>query len=204
VGRYINLVGQRFGKLLVVERVINPKSYKAYFRCLCDCGRTKTIGSYYLQKKMGNEASCGCERKIVCRTLSDPKDASYNNVITGYRLGAKKRNKQWLLTREEAIALMHLDCHYCGVPPSQNRNAYDWKRIVEKTIAKSAKQWKANAAIIINGIDRVDNSGDYTKDNCVSCCKTCNAAKSDMTLEEFTQWLLRIAKHYGTKTDNIL
>ena len=197
VGKYINLIGKRFGKLLVIERVINPKSYKAHFRCLCDCGRTKTIGSYYLQNSMGNEASCGCERNIVCRKLSDPKDASYNSVITGYRLGAKKRDKQWLLAREDAIALMCQNCHYCGIPPSQNRNAYYWKDIVERTIAKSAKKWKTDAAIIINGIDRIDNAGDYTKDNCVACCKICNSAKSDMTLLEFQTWIQRLIKHNG-------
>jgi hypothetical protein len=34
------------------------------------------------------------------------------------------------------------------------------------------------------GIDRVDNSKGYSKNNCVSCCKFCNIMKNNYTLEE--------------------
>jgi hypothetical protein len=39
------------------------------------------------------------------------------------------------------------------------------------------------------GVDRVDNAIGYTIDNCVSCCSTCNTAKSDMNLQQFTTWI---------------
>ncbi len=49
-----------------------------------------------------------------------------------------------------------------------------------------------------NGIDRVDSSKGYTEDNCVSCCKFCNYAKNDYTLEIFKDWVIRIYTHLNT------
>lgn len=42
-----------------------------------------------------------------------------------------------------------------------------------------------------NGIDRVDSSIGYTKDNSVPCCKVCNMAKNTLTVEQFKDWLRR-------------
>ena len=36
-----------------------------------------------------------------------------------------------------------------------------------------------------NGIDRLDSSLGYTKDNIVTCCKICNYAKNKMKFEDF-------------------
>lgn len=50
----------------------------------------------------------------------------------------------------------------------------------------------ANGAYIYNGIDRVNKSIGYTKRNCVTACKFCNKAKTDMSIKEWTEWLKRI------------
>lgn len=47
-----DLTGQRFGKLVVVERVAGKWS------CLCDCGKTKTVQGGNLTR--GATKSCGC------------------------------------------------------------------------------------------------------------------------------------------------
>jgi hypothetical protein len=44
-----------------------------------------------------------------------------------------------------------------------------------------------------NGVDRVDNTKGYTENNVVSCCKTCNLAKKELTREEFESWAMRVA-----------
>ena len=45
------------------------------------------------------------------------------------------------------------------------------------------------------GIDRVDNSLGYLKDNCVSCCKTCNFMKLSQTKEDFLDQVFKIYKN---------
>ena len=72
------------------------------------------------------------------------------------------------LTDLEIYHYMIADCHYCGIPSG----------------------WPSTR----NGIDRVDSKKKiYSVDNCVSCCKICNRAKSDQTTEEFLQWVERIS-----------
>lgn len=48
---------------------------------------------------------------------------------------------------------------------------------------------------IYNGLDRLDNSMGYCKDNVVSCCKTCNRAKWTMNKEPFIAWVKRGHEH---------
>lgn len=47
------------------------------------------------------------------------------------------------------------------------------------------------------GLDRVDSSRGYTPDNVVPCCKTCNSAKSSLSLEEFRAWVRRVYQNIG-------
>ena len=57
-----DLTGQRFGRLIVVERVEDlhhPNgSYSVQWRCVCDCGTYVTVTSGNL--KSGHTISCGC------------------------------------------------------------------------------------------------------------------------------------------------
>ena len=56
-----NLVGKRFTKLTVVERVQKPNratEHHAYWNCLCDCGKFHIVRSSDL--KSGSVQSCGC------------------------------------------------------------------------------------------------------------------------------------------------
>jgi hypothetical protein len=53
-----SLVGQRFGKLVVVERVANNRFGHVCYRCKCDCGGGTIVDSTNL--KNGNTTSCGC------------------------------------------------------------------------------------------------------------------------------------------------
>jgi len=68
--RTIDLVGQRFGRLLVLERDLAEGGPKggANWKCLCDCGKTKIINASCLKKTRksspwnGSTVSCGCWR----------------------------------------------------------------------------------------------------------------------------------------------
>lgn len=43
-----------------------------------------------------------------------------------------------------------------------------------------------------NGLDRLDNTKGYTKDNVAPCCTVCNSAKGTLTVTEFSEWVERI------------
>ncbi|RFZ78240.1 hypothetical protein DS742_14090 [Lacrimispora amygdalina] len=60
----IDLVGKRFGKLVVIERdETMPKSQGVYWKCQCDCGNEVSIISYSL--KEGTTTSCGCYKSKI-------------------------------------------------------------------------------------------------------------------------------------------
>lgn len=77
----LDLSGQRFGKLVAIERVgtcISPKS--ALWRCVCDCGADVLIGSHTLRDRIvppscdackappfSNDESYGCWRAMIAR-----------------------------------------------------------------------------------------------------------------------------------------
>lgn len=64
-----DLTGQRFGKLIALERVGRRVSDgSAYWRCVCDCGATTVTSSNKLLQ--GQTTSCGC-RKV--KTLTDSR-----------------------------------------------------------------------------------------------------------------------------------
>ena len=65
MGKVKNLIGQKFGKLTVVEQHgFTPKnkygSRQAIWYCLCDCGNYCEVQHVYLST--GDTTSCGCMR----------------------------------------------------------------------------------------------------------------------------------------------
>lgn len=71
--KLIDLIGHRFGRLVVLERVenkIHPNGRQdVVYRCQCDCGKQKEVPSVNLRK--GRTISCGCyanESRRKCHT----------------------------------------------------------------------------------------------------------------------------------------
>jgi hypothetical protein len=56
----INLIGQRFGKLIVIKFVFK-KNGNVCWECLCNCGNTTIVNTSNLRRK--HTLSCGCLRK---------------------------------------------------------------------------------------------------------------------------------------------
>lgn len=87
----IDLTGQRFGRLTVVERAEN-KWHKTAWRCSCDCGNMVVANGSHLLS--GRVQSCGCLRKELARTSASKRNFSHGGTGTRlYRIwcGAKNR-----------------------------------------------------------------------------------------------------------------
>ena len=168
----IDLIGKKFGKLIVVKREYPNRGKQSIYLCKCDCGTEKIIRGNNL--KSGGTKSCGClAYSNGIRYLSG--FASMRGLIYCYKKNAEKRGYTWELTEEQFAKITQKECHYCGAKPN---NIF--------------KQRKCNGDYIYNGLDRIDNTKNYTVENTVSCCKTCNHAKGILTLQEFKEWIKRI------------
>ena len=65
MGKIIYLIGQRFGRLVVVSKADGEKGGHSMWNCICDCGRkTKVRGSHLLS---GDTLSCGCLGREMAR-----------------------------------------------------------------------------------------------------------------------------------------
>jgi hypothetical protein len=178
-----NLKGQRFGRLKVISRSTNA-SRRVTWLCQCDCGKNKIINASNLTT--GRSASCGCLRveiskkklKAVKRTKFDKGESSLNVVFYRYKYQAKRRGIEFNLTRDQFKVLTKEVCHYCGVLPE-----------------KSFKGHRSNGEYVYNGIDRINSDKDYTLDNVVPCCETCNKAKLHLSYDIFLNWVRRIARY---------
>lgn len=170
--KMIDLIGQKFGRLTVIKRDYNdPRSNKhPMWLCKCKCGTIKTISGVSLRE--GHAKSCSCLRREWMRLTSGL--ASMRKVICSYKVNAKIRKHFWELTEKQFIKITQQDCHYCGAKPNN--------------ISKDKGRYGSYS---YNGLDRVDNTKGYTIDNVVSCCKICNRAKSELTLQEFQNWIKR-------------
>lgn len=177
--------GQRFGRLVLVSRIRKIHNYQYLWLCQCDCGNTKEVSASYLYYDVTR--SCGCLMKESSikngRIVALPYGlAARNAVLQKYKNGALTRNLKWELSNEKAYELFEGECHYCG------------------RIKQNMQQAKANnGPFEYNGIDRLDNALGYIEGNVVSCCKDCNYAKKEMSVDEFLHLIeLIYQKHFIT------
>jgi hypothetical protein len=168
-----DLTGQRFGRLVAVEPAQKTAGGTYRWKCACDCGNTCDVATGKL--KRGITKSCGCYR-VDAKKLP-PGEAALKRIVTAYRRNAEKRGLAWNLTDDQIHALVTGNCEYCDAPPTN--------------------RMKSSAVVYTytfdyNGIDRIDNTVGYAPDNVITCCKTCNWAKGQMTNEEFREWAVRL------------
>ncbi len=62
MSRLIDLTGQTFGMLTVIERAGTASGREALWLCRCNCGREKLVRSHCLRR--GMTRSCGCKKRF--------------------------------------------------------------------------------------------------------------------------------------------
>ena len=174
-----NLVGQKFGRLLVDKRAGSNERGEALWLGKCECGNDVIVSGLTLRR--GSTKSCGCLRKERARGLNllPQGTAAFNVMVSGMKRNAKTRGYNWQLTDEQVRSLTKQPCDYCGAGPSQ----------------RAFSTSKMAGDYVHGGIDRVDNEKGYTADNVVPCCSACNFMKRTMTLEKFKEQVAAIYRH---------
>lgn len=145
MSRLINLCGEKFGRLTVVERAENDKSGRAKWKCLCLCSSFSVVSSYNLIS--GGTTSCGCFKKQ--RQIEA-------NIIHGFCKTPEFRC--WVHIRQRC----------------NNKNDKSYKDYGGRGI-KVCRRWNSFQNFLHDmgerpahgwSIDRINNDGDYTPKNC--------------------------------------
>lgn len=186
------LIGRRFGSLVIVEFLEEysvgkkQKRYNHKYLCKCDCGDETVRDRISLlnSRRKGYHNRClACMKRDL---KENPRGVKYDNdmdrnigvVYSNYRSKCKSKGLQFDMTQQEFSEMVQSNCFYCNLPPSNLREA------ASKRQGFSAKH--------LSGIDRIDNSGGYTKGNVRPCCEDCNKAKRDLTEGDFLDMIRNI------------
>lgn len=178
----VNIIGQKYGLLTVVDEVkVYSGGRKKYLvKCVCECGQTTLAEKSKV--KCGATRSCGCLQKEMRKNLGSKfkkpnGEAAFNECYGKYKKSAYERGYVFELSKPEFLEIILKPCIYCGRALTSEKN-------------KNKKH--CNGTFKYTGIDRYDNKKGYTKDNCVPCCSVCNRMKSDMDVDQFESMLTMI------------
>lgn len=67
--KFIDLTGQRFGRLVVTKLHHKDKFYTRHWLCKCGCGKELIVSECHI--KSGHTKSCGCLNRERCKTQGD-------------------------------------------------------------------------------------------------------------------------------------
>ena len=144
----VDVTGQRFCRLAVLERVQVTDQRMAMWLCVCDCGRQVTVRGCSLTS--GNTRSCGCLK----RQMASDSLMRHGNARHGARSGAYKSWAQMLTRCRNPRATMF--AHYGG------RGIAVCERwlVFENFLADMGNRPAGMT------IERKNNDGDYEPGNC--------------------------------------
>ncbi len=145
----IDLIDKRFGRLTVLKRMDKNKWGNYRWLCKCICGKEKIVLDYDL--KNGNTKSCGCLRKEQTRERFTTHGHLKGGVVsTTYQ--------SWLSMIQRCTNLNNKAYKYYG-----GRGITVCKRWLEfENFLQDMGEPPTNK----HQIDRINNDGNYCKENC--------------------------------------
>lgn len=202
LGKFIDLTGQKFGKLTVIKRS-GSDNHGATWLCLCECGNSIIVSSGNL--KSGNTKSCGCLRQ----------EAGIKNGIANrqYKKEDKRLLSIWRSIHNRCETETYISYKYYG--KRGIRVCKEWSEF------ENFERWaKSNGYEENLTIDRIDINGDYCPQNCrwVNMKTQANNKSNNKYIEyqgriqTLAQWCdelelnyartqLRLSKYYWTVED---
>ena len=143
--KFIDLTGQRFGRLVVERRIDNDKNGGTRWVCTCDCGKVSVC--LFNNIREGRSKSCGCLNKEVAAKTHTTHGMSRTREYVTWR-SMKTRCENTNSTRYE---------YYGGRGITICKEWLDSFEAFYRDMGDKPKGMS---------IDRIDVNGDYTPRNC--------------------------------------
>ena len=152
MSNFIDLTGQKFGRLTVIKRVENTKEGKAKWLCQCECGHIIKVNGKVLRN--GHTQSCGCLQRDMAKIKNikhNLHDTRLYNIWRGIKQRCYyKRHHDYKNYGARGIKI-------CDEWLNDFISFYNWAM---------ANGYDENAPRGKCTIDRIDVNGDYEPKNC--------------------------------------
>ena len=148
--KYINLVGQKFNRLLVLEKT--HRNNKVYWKCLCNCGNITFVTSADL--KRGTTKSCGCYNRDRIAKLQAVHNQAHTRL---YSVWKDIRRRCYTTTDKSYSRYGGRGIRVCDEWRACFIPFRDWA---------FANGYDTNAEYGKCTLDRIDTNGDYCPENC--------------------------------------
>jgi len=173
-------IGNKFGKLLALNKEKDKNGYYTRYKCLCDCGNIHIVSTTHL--RAGRITHCGCERSFGAKHslwagIGEISSAFWYDKIIRSASGVKgnRRIKKVTITIEEAWNLFLKQERKCALTgiilifPNKSKGSYT------------------------ASLDRIDSSKDYTLDNVQWVHKDINIMKNKFDNQYFIDMCKKVA-----------
>lgn len=146
----LDITSKRFGRLVAMKSTKKRQHGHVIWKCLCDCGNVCNVSIDNLRND--NTKSCGCFRKEISKknktavTHGKYKSKEYSSWIAMKQRCYNKNNSYYRCYGERGIKV-------CERWLGKNGFKNFFKDIGSKPSSK-------------HSVDRKDNNGEYTPDNC--------------------------------------
>jgi len=151
MSKKINLKGQRFGRLVVLEEVGKNKNRQVFWRCECGCKERKVIIVRGTSLTSGNTKSCGCLRKERIKEVSTKHGQSKRSKKTS-------AYKSWAGMLARCYNPNNITYSHCGGRGIKVcEHWWEFENFYED-IGKYRSEGLT--------LDRINNNGNYEPSNC--------------------------------------
>jgi len=140
MGRFVDRVGQVFGRLRVLDRAGTDQNKKVVWRCACECGNEVVVPSGSLAN--GNTMSCGCYFLERVTKHGGTNKGSYNTWRAMMRRCYKTQDKDYL--------------RYGGKGVTVDERWHDYASFAADMGEPSGEET----------LDRINTYGNYEPNNC--------------------------------------
>ena len=194
MGNFIDLTGQKFGRLTVIERAGNNKCRTDAWLCKCSCGEERVIDSRRLTS--GNTKSCGCYKAEYIRVARQKHGKSRTKIYT-----------KWKTMKDR-----------CYNPKSNQYKNYGARGIITDT------RWKDDFQVFYDDVsklphfgeegyslNRIDNDGNYELSNIewATNIEQQNNKRNNHLIEyngktqTLTQWAMKYGLNFWTLKERL-
>lgn len=141
----IDLVGERFGKLVVFSFSHTDESRRSFWNVICDCGKEKSVNGSSLKRGASN--SCGCMVGEAARKR-----------LTKHGMAHGRLHYIWVGMVQRCMNPKNKAYKYYGARGIEVCG--EW-RSFQGFLDDMGKEWAAGLSI-----ERIDNNAGYSKANC--------------------------------------